>query len=481
MNQNSKRWIIIGISLLLIIFIGKIPAPENLSQEAMSVLGIFAGCLLLWLTISIDWPSIMCIILVGFLPSMNFKGVLSGAFGGETFVFLLATFLCTYALSQTPFLKRCAISFVTSSLAQKGPWYFTISFFAAVIFIGCFMSPTVLFVIFLPILEEVYKVLDIQKGDKVGAMLMMGLAFCTSISSGMTPIAHVFSIMAMAAYTKATGNVIGYGEYMAFGIPVGILATIIMILLFKFLLKVDMSNIKKIDVSHLKKNMDPFNTRELICVLVFLSVICAWVMPSLLKDIIPSLHKSLNPYGTAMPPLIGAVILAIISIDKKPLLNTIDAMKNGVPWASLLMTAGTLTLGSAMVNKDIGLSKYLTDSFGANFSGLSPMLIIIIFLTWAAIQTNLSSNMVTVTVVTAVAIPIALSTNGAVNTPALVSLIGLLASFAFATPPAMPHIALAGGSGWTSVAQIFRYGSLLMIISIILSVIVGYPIAASIM
>ena len=312
-------------------------------------------------------------------------------------------------------------------------------------------------------------------------MLMMGLAFCTSISSGMTPIAHVFSIMAMGSYEAATGNVIGYGEYMAFGIPVGILTVIVMLLLFKFVLKVDMSNIKEIDMTHLRKNIEPINSREIICVGVFFTVICAWVLPSLLKDVIPGLVSTLGPYGTAMPPLVGAVVLAVISTDNKPLLNTVDGMKNGVPWASLLMTAGTLTLGSAMTNGNIGLSKYLTESFGANFRGMSPMVLVIIFSIWAAIQTNLSSNMVTVTVVTAVAIPICLGTNGAVNTAAIVSLIGLLASFAFATPPAMPHIALAGGSGWTTVAQVFKYGSIIMIASIIISVIIGYPIASSIM
>jgi len=151
MEKNLKRYLIIAVSLLLIVIIGRISSPAGLTQEAMQVLGIFAGCLLLWLTIGIDWPSLMCIVLIGFLPSMNFRSVLSGSFGGETFVFLLATFLCTHALSQTPFLKRCAVGFVTSGIARKGPWYFAISFFAAVIFIGCFMSPTVLFVIFLPI------------------------------------------------------------------------------------------------------------------------------------------------------------------------------------------------------------------------------------------------------------------------------------------------------------------------------------------
>lgn len=65
---------------------------------------------------------------------------------------------------------------------------------------------------------------------------------------------------------------------------------------------------------------------------------------------------------------------------------------------------------------------------------------------WASIQTNVSSNMVTVTVVTAIAIPLCNATNGAVNTAVICALIGMIASYAYATPPAHPAVALAIGS-----------------------------------
>ena len=89
--------------------------------------------------------------------------------------------------------------------------------------------------------------------------------------------------------------------------------------------------------------------------------------------------------------------------------------------------------------------------------------------------------MVTVTVVTTVAIPLIQATEGLVSCPAIVSLIGMMASYAFATPPAMPHIAMAIGSEWTDAKTILKYGFILMGISTIASIFIGYPIAASIM
>lgn len=479
--KNKKRTILIIIAFAMMFLTGLIPSPAGMPQAGMQVLGIFCGCLLLWLTISIDWPSLVCIAVVGLLPFSDFKSILAGSFGSDTFVFLLCTFLCTHALSETPFLRRCAIEFVTSRAARKGPWWFAVTFFTAVIVIGCFMSPTVLFVIFMPILEEVYSVLNLKKGDRVAEMLMLGLVFCTSISAGMTPIAHVFSIMAIGFYETATGLTIGYGPYMAFAVPVGIICVAIMVLVFKFVMRADMSSIKSIDVSSLKQNLEPMGIREMLSVAVFALVIAAWVLPSLLKGYFPELCGVISGYGTAMPPMIGAILLSILTVDNKPLLNFGTAMKNGIPWSSLIMTAGTLTIGSAMTNADVGLSQYLIDTLGPALNGFSPILLVLIFTLWAAVQTNLSSNMVTVTVVTAVSIPLMLATNGAVNCAAVVSIVGMMAAYAFATPPAMPHVAIAGGSGWASVASLFKYGTLQMFIGVAISVAVGYPIACMVM
>ena len=246
--KNVKRYSCIFLALFLILFVKYLPLPDGMKPLGMNVIGIFLGSLLLWLTVAIDWPSLLCITAIGLIPEIGFKNVFLSSFGNDTFAFLMCTFLCTHVLAETPFLKRCAVSFITSPIAKKGPWLFVISFISAVIFIGCFVSPSVLFVVFLPILEKINEILGIKKGDKIGKMLMISLAFCVSVAAGMTPIAHVFSIMAMGFYTTATGMTIGYAEYMAFAVPVGIICTIFLILMFRFILNPDMKKIKNIDI-----------------------------------------------------------------------------------------------------------------------------------------------------------------------------------------------------------------------------------------
>ena len=90
-------------------------------------------------------------------------------------------------------------------------------------------------------------------------------------------------------------------------------------------------------------------------------------------------------------------------------------------------------------------------------------------------MTNVASNMVTVTVVCAVAIPLCMASGGAVSTPAIAMIIGMLASYAFVTPPAHPNVPLAIGSGWTKTGQVILYGTILMVISIVVTVVSRLP------
>ena len=153
-----------------------------------------------------------------------------------------------------------------------------------------------------------------------------------------------------------------------------------------------------------------------------------------------------------------------------------DAFKNGVPWSSLIMCAATLTLGAALQNNDIGLISYLQTTLGPALNSLPEIFLLIIFAFWAALQTNLSSNMVTATLVATVASTILLSTTNTLNISATICIIGMLASFAFATPPSMPHIAIICSDESTSTKDVLIYGSIMMILSVLVSLLVAYPL-----
>lgn len=466
------RAIIIPISIILC-FVGQfIPSVNGLSSDAFGVIFIFIGVLLLWLTIGIDWPSLLCLFALGFIDKFGFNKVLSSSFGNSTFAFLLFTFVCTYALSKTSLIKRIALTFVNFKIAQKNSYLFIFFFLLATLILGLFISPSVLFVILLPILNEIISLLNIEKDDKISKVLMLGLGFTVSISSGMTPIAHVFPILAI----NAANIEVSTFEYIAIAFPAGLVLFLLTYLVLILCIRTKKDGLNFENVANLKKSLQKLDKKDIITLVIFISVLVLWIVPSIFEFIYYPIYEFFNKYGTIMPPLLGTILLCVIRVEEKPLLEVGDAFKNGVPRPSLIMCAATLALGEAIKSEDIGLITYLQTNLGNSLVSLSPIILLIIFALWAAIQTNLSSNMVTATLVGTVASTVIASTFSTLNLEATICIIGMLSSFAFATPPSMPHIAIISSSETLSTKEVFIYGIIIMLISVLVALLISYPI-----
>ena len=466
------RAIIIPISIILC-FVGQfIPSVNGLSSDAFGVIFIFIGVLILWLTIGIDWPSLLCLFALGFIDKFGFNKVLSSSFGNSTFAFLLFTFVCTYALSKTSLIKRIALTFVNFKIAQKNSYLFIFFFLLATLILGLFISPSVLFVILLPILNEIISLLNIEKDDKISKVLMLGLGFTVSISSGMTPIAHVFPILAI----NAANIEVSTFEYIAIAFPAGLVLFLLTYLVLILCIRPKKDGLNFENVANLKKSLQKLDKKDIITLIIFISVLVLWIVPSIFEFIYYPIYEFFNKYGTIMPPLLGTILLCVIRVEEKPLLEVGDAFKNGVPRASLIMCAATLALGEAIKSEDIGLITYLQTNLGNSLVSLSPIILLIIFALWAAIQTNLSSNMVTATLVGTVASTVIASTFSTLNLEATICIIGMLSSFAFATPPSMPHIAIISSSETLSTKEVFIYGLIIMLLSVLVTLLISYPI-----
>lgn len=451
----------------------------GMSADAVKVAGVFLGTLFLWLTVDISWPSLLSLALLSLIPAIGPDTVFTSSFGNSTFLFLLFTFIVTYTLSQTSMIKRIAVLFVTNRFAQRGPWSFTVSFFAVILLLGLFLSPTILFFLLLPILEEILQLLGLKKGEEFAGLLMVGLVAFTCLAAGMTPIAHVYPVIALGILKSLTQITVGNFAYMKFAVPAGLLIFVLVILAWKLLFKPDMSKFKR-----LTKNdfADVFaqrlTRREKWVIGIFIVVVLAWILPEPLKTLWPGIPVDLTKYGNAFPPLVGTVVLAVLNIEGRPLLNLKEALGQGVSWPTLLMSTGTLALGAALTNPKVGLLKVVQFGMGSLIKGQSLALIVVLFIVWAALESSFSSHIMTVQVVVSLAVPTALAT-GKLNVAALACVLGMVASTGIAAPSAMPATAAASGSGWINTAGLMKYGLVLLVVVILVMSVVAYPLAAS--
>ena len=479
----KKDNIFLVLSLALIIGSRFMPPAYGLSSQAWGVLGVFFGSLLMWITISIDWPSMITLLALGFLPVFGFGKTFAGAFGNSTVAFLLFTFALVYPLSKTNFVRRCTVAFITNAIARRGAWHFVCFLFASVTFMGLFISPSVLFVAFMPFLEDIFAVLEVRKGGKTGNMIMMGTAICISLSSGMTAIGHVWPTMAIGYYAAATGKDINQFQFMAFGIPIGILLIILLILVFRLFYRPD--DINEIDPAKamaLRGTVPPADRREKIILGTMLLVVLLWVGPSLFRSAAPDLYKTINSYTTAMPPLLGCIILFILKDKGERIMNFKEVTSKGILWGSILMTGAATWLGACLTNKDVGISEWLTSTLQPLTANMPLSSMILFFMTWAILETNFSSNIVTTTVVSAVALSVLTSMPaGSVSVGSVLAMVGFAAAVCNMTPAGQSTInTVAIGSGWTTAKDMFIWGGIFAVMAILVLTYIGYPLGAMI-
>lgn len=99
--MNKKKTIsliLAAIVLAVFYFLPDSSANGGLSHEAFWAVGIFFASLIMWIGVSIDWPSLISMFMIGLLPTYGFSKMLSGSFGNSTVAFLMFTFMLVYPL-----------------------------------------------------------------------------------------------------------------------------------------------------------------------------------------------------------------------------------------------------------------------------------------------------------------------------------------------------------------------------------------------
>ena len=124
MSGRLKKLPALLAGLLLMFCARFLPAPGGLSPDAMEVLGIFLGTVVMWLFVDISWPSVLALLALSRLPGVGTAGVIAASFGNTTIWFLVFSFLITFTLSETGFLRRAALLFLMRRCCSTGtrPW-----------------------------------------------------------------------------------------------------------------------------------------------------------------------------------------------------------------------------------------------------------------------------------------------------------------------------------------------------------------------
>jgi sodium-dependent dicarboxylate transporter 2/3/5 len=287
-------------------------------------------------------------------------------------------------------------------------------------------------------------------------------------------------VMMMDWIGRDLGYVISFAQWMAFGIPMGLLVYLVVMIVFRYVVRPDVSKITGMASGFLQEQaakLGAMKLEEKLTLSVFLGVVAIWMLPGITANLLPGVSAYLGKVGYAIPPVLGACLLCLIRVKNKPLLTFRRWMIDGVEWGTIALCATIMAMGSVIGNPETGISELLTGVFQPIANAVPFYILLLITLLWVVVQTNMMSNMVSMTLVYTIMVPIAAS--AAIGNPrALGVIIAGASNYAFSLPSATTTTAVVIGSGWVPVPFMARYGAVLIIPIVLLFTFVGYPLAS---
>ena len=443
----------------------------------MSLIGIGIASLLLWNFVELEWPSFLCISGIVLFSGVPASEIFSMALGSWIVIFLLACFMISHSLNEEGFTKRLATIFITNKHAQRNPWYFILFFLTGALTMSSIMSPTATFLVFCPIAEKVFTETACKKGEYLPSLLIVSLAIAVNIGSAMTPLGHAIPMLAISFCKIITGVEISFPAYSLFGVLIGLVIYASFMIILKNFFIPDLTGFKSDNAASLRADLLPPSRRECLVTFIFFMVILMWLLPEAFTVFHKGFSEKLKSGGAAIPPMLGVVVLCLINVDGKPLLNAKEALKKTVPWSTLLLLSSVLSLGSVIIKPQFGVMALITNTMSQMVSGSQSIVFLMIFVSWAVIQSNFTPNSLSVTLVSGVVLPFMALGNNTLSIAAVAAVIGVAASMSLSTAPVSAPNSVAAASGWWRGDIALKLGGLVSIASIPIIVFLGYPIA----
>jgi sodium-dependent dicarboxylate transporter 2/3/5 len=448
MNYNKK---VLGFVVAILAFIVVMLIPmKGLSYPGHAAIALLVFAIVMWgtETVNLAVTSIMIMFLLPLLGIETFTNAAIG-FANPIIFLMIGGFILAEAIRKSGLAKRFTY-FLLSKLGTSP----SMSIFAAVFSTGilsAWIENVVAFAMLLPIIKEIIPLMGVKDADKGNSnfakAMVLGASYGSLAGGFGTEIGTAPNLMA-AAYTH-----LPFANWMVFGFP---LAIILLLAIWKTLQWVFPPEVKGIiggkeTLTKTLSTLGSMTKTEKITAVILFFTIGLWVTTGI---------TGLDSYSVA---LIGAALYFITGVvDWK------DAQKN-IDWGLIIFFGGALALGAALLNT--GAANYLIHEvlglLGGNPSTLVIMLVLMVI---AVIFTQVMSNIA----LSAILVPIAVTLASAQGQPIGIYAVpvAIACSLSFMFPMADPTVAMAYGTGYVNVKEIFKAGLPMVIIGIIMAIFV---------
>jgi len=434
------------LAIIAFILVMLIPLP-GLSYPGHAAIALLIFAIIMWASEAqhLAVTSLILLFLQPLLGVTSFTNAVIG-FANPIIFLMIGGFILAVAIGKSGLAKR----FTYWMLSKVGTTA-DMSIFAAVFSTGllsAWIENVVAFAMLLPIIKTIIPLFGInepEKGNSNFAKAMVLGASYGSLAGGFgTEIGTAPNLMA-AAYTH-----IPFVNWMVFGFPLAIILLLVTWKLLGWIFKPEVDRIVggKETLNNAIDVMGSITKQEKITAAILFFTIALWVTTGI---------TGLDSYSVA---LIGAALYFVSGvIDWK------DAQE-GVDWGLIIFFGGALSLGAALLNT--GAAAYLIhDLIGMMGNNVSTLAIMLLLMIIAVVFTQVMSNIALAAILVPLAVTLATAQGQPVGIYAIPVAISCSLSFMF--PMADPTVAMAYGTGYVKMKEIFKAGIPLVVIGIIIT------------
>ncbi|MYS64640.1 SLC13 family permease [Streptomyces sp. SID5473] len=390
MNLRQAATLCVALSICALLVVpGNFP---GLGGDARITLGVFAIATCAWIGTPIDDTYIA----LGAGLALTATGVITsdtlfGTLGDDTVWLLICAFVLAAAVARTGLAGRAAAFLVTGARTVRQLVHLT----TAALVVTAFAVPATSgrAALALPVFIALAKALS----DRKRLVVMLALLFPTVIllSAVATLIGAGAHLITVSVLWEATGESIGFAEWLLIGLPLAIVSSHLAaeVVLFTTTKRADRTGPVHITAEQIQEHTEapvtgPWSQAEARCALLLATVVALWCSEPL--------HR--------VPPAVVALIGAVVAAS--PALGTVrlkDALKT-VPWSMLLFMAATMAMGVALA--DSGAAKWLVGGVPLDVPAWAFLAVVVIVSTLAhlVLQSRSARSSVLVPLVVAAAV-----------------------------------------------------------------------------
>lgn len=447
-----------------------------ITEIGMHVLAIFVGMVYLWSTVNSIWPSLLGLFLLAMSGFDTIKNVALGAFGNEVVVLVMISMVLFAAVEYAGCTQYLARWFLTRKVINGKPYTFLSVFFLASFFLAGLTSPLASLLILWPIAVEFLHEFKVDKKHPAYAFTIFGVYLSATFAQPMFPFKGA-ALAITGTFQKISGFQVNYVSYVSYNILMSLAMLVVLMLVAKFVFRIDLSNFKNVNIEQFKKNpLPPMNTQQKL----FLGSIVAYIILLMAPSVLPkawAFTAILNKMGTLGVTFICVIVLMVIQIAGKPALPYKEVAAKSLSWDIYFLVAAAMYGADAVSNDKTGIKTWLIEILQPLLGDKPELVFVGLLLLFVLITTNFANNAGMAIILLPILLAFADQYPG-LNVVAAAMTITMTAFFAILTPAASPYAGMMHArKDLIEFKHILKFGFPICIAGWVIYTFVGYQIA----